>query len=419
MSSPISSLPTTPFLPSDSWKAFNGPRLRGPLAKVLSLDDFQILARRRLPRSIYGYVAGAAETNASLRDNRDAFAEWALVPRVLSNVANRTQRLTLFGREYTSPVGIAPMGLMALSAYQGDLVLARAAARAGVPFVLSGTSLTPMEQVMQAAPGSWFQAYLPGDASRIDALLERVQRTGCETLVVTVDIPVAGNRENNIRAGFSTPLRPSMQLAWDGLTHPHWVLGTLARTLWQGMPHFENSFAERGAPVISRSVDRDFSQRDHFDWSHIARIRQRWTGNLVVKGILSDRDAALAREHHVNGIIVSNHGGRQLDGAVSALRMLPKIVTAARGVPVMLDGGVRRGSDVVKALALGARMVFVGRPFNFAAAVAGEPGVAHAIGLLQAEVDRNLAMLGVTKTEALSPEHLLNLKGRHPAWSVE
>lgn len=411
MSTPSSSLPTAAALPSDSWKAFNGPRLRGPLAKVLSLDDFQQLARKRLPRSIYGYVAGAAETNASLRDNRDAFEEWGFVPRVLCKVARRTQHVSLFGREYASPFGIAPMGLMALSALQGDLVLARAAGRAGIPFVLSGTSLTPMEQVMRAAPGSWFQAYLPGDESRIDALLERVQRTGCDTLVVTVDLPVAGNRENNIRAGFSTPLRPGLRLAWDGLTHPRWVLGTLARTLWQGMPHFENSFAERGAPVISRNVDRDFSQRDHFDWSHIARIRQRWAGNLVVKGILSDRDATLAREHHVDGIIVSNHGGRQLDGAVSALRMLPEIVTAARGMPVMLDGGVRRGSDVLKALSLGARMVFVGRPFNFAAAVAGEPGVAHAIDMLRAEVDRNLAMLGVTKPGALGPEHLMNLKG--------
>lgn len=411
MSTPSSSLPTAAALPSDSWKAFNGPRLRGPLAKVLSLDDFQQLARKRLPRSIYGYVAGAAETNASLRDNRDAFEEWGFVPRVLCKVARRTQHVSLFGREYASPFGIAPMGLMALSAYQGDLVLARAAGRAGIPFVLSGTSLTPMEQVMRAAPGSWFQAYLPGDESRIDALLERVQRTGCDTLVVTVDLPVAGNRENNIRAGFSTPLRPGLRLAWDGLTHPRWVLGTLARTLWQGMPHFENSFAERGAPVISRNVDRDFSQRDHFDWSHIARIRQRWAGNLVVKGVLSDRDATLAREHHVDGIIVSNHGGRQLDGAVSALRTLPEIVKAARGMPVMLDGGVRRGSDVLKALAQGARLVFVGRPFNFAAAVAGEPGVAHAIDLLRAEVDRNLAMLGVTKPGALAPEHLMNLKG--------
>jgi L-lactate dehydrogenase (cytochrome) len=192
-----------------------------------------------------------------LRDNRDAFEEWGFVPRVLCKVAHRTQHVSLFGREYASPFGIAPMGLMALSALQGDLVLARAAGRAGIPFVLSGTSLTPMEQVMRAAPGSWFQAYLPGDESRIDALLERVQRTGCDTLVVTVDLPVAGNRENNIRAGFSTPLRPGLRLAWDGLTHPRWVLGTLARTLWQGMPHFENSFAERGAPVltaISRNV---------------------------------------------------------------------------------------------------------------------------------------------------------------------
>ncbi|KTT15025.1 alpha-hydroxy acid oxidase, partial [Pseudacidovorax intermedius] len=198
-----------------------------------------------------------------------------------------------------------------------------------------------------------------------------------------------------------------LRLAWDGLTHPRWTLGTLLRTLADGMPHFENSFAERGAPVISRNVERDFSKRDHFDWSHIARIRRRWRGPLVVKGLLSPQDAALARQHGADGIVLSNHGGRQLDGAVSALRMLPAVMDVAGDMAVMMDGGVRRGSDVLKALALGARFVWVGRPFNFAAAVAGEPGVAHAIQLLSAEVDRNLAMLGVTRPGMLGPEHLL------------
>lgn len=400
---------------ANPWKAFNGPRAAGPLAKVLALEDFEPLARARLPRAIYGYVAGAAETSASMQDNRSAFAQWGFVPRVLCNVSRRSQRMRLFGQEYASPFGIAPMGLAALSAYQGDLVLARSAARAAIPFVLSGTSLTPVEQVMQAAPGSWFQAYLPGDLARIDALLERILRAGVETLVVTVDIPVAGNRENNIRAGFSTPLRPSLGLAWDGLSHPRWLVGTLARTLRRGMPHFENSFAERGAPIISRNIDRDFSQRDHFDWTHIARIRKRWPHTLVVKGVMSAADAAKARHAGVNGLIASNHGGRQLDGAVSALRVLPSIVHAAGDLPVMLDGGVRRGSDVLKAIALGAQMVFVGRPFNFAAAVAGEAGVAHAIGLLRDEVDRNLAMLGANVPYALGRQHLFDLKGPHPA----
>lgn len=392
----------------DPWSAFNAPASSGALAGVLALEDFETLARKRLPRAIYGYIAGAAERNASRDDNVEAFSTWGFIPRVLRNVAGRDLRTRLFGREYAAPFGIAPMGVAALSTYQGDIVLAQAAASAGIPFVLSGTSLTPLETVARAAPGSWFQAYLPGTPERIDALLARTACAGFETLVVTVDIPVAGNRENSIRAGFSTPLRPGLRLAWDGMTHPRWLFGTFLRTLADGMPHFENSFAERGAPIVSRTVDRDFSQRDHFDWSHIARIRQQWQGNLVIKGILSVEDTALAREHGADAVILSNHGGRQLDGAVSPLRVLPAAIDVAGEMPVMLDGGVRRGTDVVKALALGARMVFVGRPFNFAAAVASHAGVAHAISLLKAEVDRNLAMLGVTTPSGLTAAHLFD-----------
>ena len=405
----------TPQPPSpNAWGAFNGTRRSGRTAHLLALDDFEAAARRVLPRPIFGYVAGAAEDNQALDNNRQAFREIALVPRVLRNVAERDQGVTLFGQRYASPFGIAPMGIAALSAYRGDIVLARAAAAAGIPAVQSGSSLIRLEEVMAAAPGTWFQAYLPGTPERIDALLWRVIAAGVQTLVVTVDIPVAGNRENNIRAGFSTPLRPSLRLAWDGMVRPRWLAGTLLRTLARhGMPHFENSFAERGAPILSSRVQRDFAARDHFDWSHIAHIRRQWRGPLVVKGILSPQDAALARQHGVDGIIVSNHGGRQLDGAVAPLRVLPAIVEqAGSGMTVMLDGGIRRGTDVIKALALGAQAVFVGRPFNYAAAVDGEAGVAAAIDLLRAEVDRNLAMLGATTCAALGPEHLMDRRTR-------
>ncbi len=402
--------PTLASPAPSAWQAFDGARRSGRTRDLLSLDDFEAAARRVLPRPIFGYVAGAAEDNQALDDNRRAFAELALVPRVLRNVAERDQGVTLFGKRYASPFGIAPMGIAALSAYRGDIVLARAGAQAGIPAVQSGSSLIRLEEVMQAAPGTWFQAYLPGTPERIDGLLQRVVAAGVETLVVTVDIPVAGNRENNIRAGFSTPLRPGLRLAWDGLVRPRWLAGTLLRTLARhGMPHFENSFAERGAPILSSRVQRDFSARDHFDWSHIAHIRRQWRGPLVVKGILSPHDAALARQHGVDGIIVSNHGGRQLDGAVAPLRVLPAIAEqAGSGMTVMLDGGIRRGTDVIKALALGAQAVFVGRPFNYAAAVDGESGVAAAIGLLRAEVDRNLAMLGATSCQDLGPEHLMD-----------
>lgn len=379
------------------------------LRSMLSLHDFEGAARQRLPRPIFGYIAGAAEDNASLRDNREVFREYGFVTRVLRDVSQRTQSVELFGRRYSSPFGIAPMGINALSAYRGDLVLARAAQRAGIVSIMSGTSLIPMEDVAQESPSTWFQAYLPGDQERIDALIDRVERAGFGTLVVTVDIPISANRENNIRTGFSTPLRPSLRLAWDGMVRPRWVAGTFLRTLLRhGMPHFENSFATRGAPIVSSTVLRDFSARDHLNWRHIEAIRRRWTGTLVVKGLLSVEDAVQAQRVGADGIVLSNHGGRQLDGATSPMRVLEAVVAAVGSdYPVLIDSGFRRGSDVLKALALGARMVLVGRPFNYAAAVAGEAGVAHAIGLLRDEVDRNLAMLGVTGCAELGPQHLV------------
>lgn len=384
------------------------PRSPAVLRRMLSLHDFEDAARRRLPRPIFGYIAGAAEDNASLRDNRAAFGDFAFVTRVLRDVSQRSQSVELFGERYSSPFGIAPMGINALSTYRGDLVLARAARRMGIASVMSGTSLIPMEDVARDSPGTWFQAYLPGDQERIDALIDRVERAGFRTLVVTVDIPISANRENNIRTGFSTPLRPNLRLAWDGLVRPRWVAGTFLRTLLRhGMPHFENSFATRGAPIVSSTVLRDFSARDHLSWRHIEAIRRRWKGPLVVKGLLSVEDALQAQRAGADGVVLSNHGGRQLDGAVSPMHVLEDVVAAVGpSYPVLVDGGFRRGSDVLKAIALGARLVLVGRPFNYAAAVAGEAGVLHAITLLRDEVDRNLAMLGATGCSELGPQHI-------------
>lgn len=391
----------TPSIPS--------PRPPAVLRRMLSLHDFEEAARRRLPRPIFGYIAGAAEDNASLRDNRAAFGDFAFVTRVLRDVSQRSQSVELFGESYSSPFGIAPMGINALSTYRGDLVLARAARRMGIASVMSGTSLVPMEEVARESPGTWFQAYLAGDQARIDALIDRVERAGFRTLVVTVDIPISANRENNIRTGFSTPLRPSLRLAWDGLVRPRWMVSTFVRTLLRhGMPHFENSFATRGAPIVSSTVLRDFSARDHLSWRHIEAIRRRWKGPLVVKGLLSVEDSLRAQRAGADGVVLSNHGGRQLDCAISPMRVLEDVVAAVGpGYPVLVDGGFRRGSDVLKAIALGARLVLVGRPFNYAAAVAGEAGVLHAITLLREEVDRNLAMLGATSCSELGPQHLV------------
>jgi L-lactate dehydrogenase (cytochrome) len=396
--------PTVAVAPAAPPAATVAPRA---LRRFLCLDDFEPAARARLPRPLFGYVSGATETNASLRDNRAAFEELAFLPRMLVNVARREQSVELFGTRYASPFGIAPMGISSLTAYRGDLAQARAAAAARVPMVLSSSSLIRMEEVLRQAPGTWFQAYLGRDPQATARLVERVKAAGVPVLVVTIDSAVVPNRENNVRNRFKTPLRPDLRLLWDGLTHPRWAVGTFLRTLLaHGMPHFENVGAERGAPLVARDVTRDFSGREHLDWEALKDIRRRWNGPLVLKGLLHPEDAKRARNFGVDGVIVSNHGGRQLDGAVSPLRVLPQVAEAAGPMVVMADSGFRRGTDVLKALALGARAILIGRPMNYAAAVGGEAGVAHALALLRAEVHADMGLLGINRLEELGPQHL-------------
>jgi L-lactate dehydrogenase (cytochrome) len=386
------------------------PKLPRILRRMLALDDFEGAARRYIPRPIFGYVTGGAETNASLRANRAVWDEIAFVPKTLVDTSGRALTTTLFGRAYDAPFGIAPMGGTAMAAYQGDLVLARAAAAANIPMILSGASLTPLERVREAGPTAWFQAYLPGETGPITQLVERVARAGYDTLVLTVDVQVAANRENNVRSGFDTPLRPSLRLAWDGITRPRWLMGMFFRTLLlHGMPHFENMGAR--VPLLSRTGERQRGRRDRLSWQHVELIRRLWKGRLVLKGILDKDDARIARESGVDGIMVSNHGGRQLDGAAAPLRVLPGIAEQARGMTVILDSGIRRGTDVLKALALGANFVFVGRPFLYAAAIAGEPGVQHAVKLLRDEIDRDMALLGVATLEQMKKDLLIPARG--------
>jgi L-lactate dehydrogenase (cytochrome) len=375
------------------------------LRRYLSLDDFEATARRRLPNFLYGYIAGAAETDAALADNRRAFDQYGFVPRVLNDVSNREQTTKLFGKTYAAPFGIPPMGSAALCAYRGDVVLTRAAAAINVPMILSASSLIRLEDVRLENPAVWYQAYLAGDAARIEPLVDRVAAAGYDTFVVTADVPVPPNRENNIRNGFQVPLAITPRIAWDTMTHPHWLFGTWARTLLNhGMPHFENMDAARGPPVLSKNLMRNIGKRDQLAWKHVELIRKRWKGNLVVKGLIAPADARIARECGVDGVIVSNHGGRQLDYTVSALRTLPEIAAQANGMTVMLDGGIRRGTDVLKALALGAQFVFVGRPFLFAAVAGGEAGVGRALTLLRDEVDRDMALLGIRSIGEISSD---------------
>ena len=375
------------------------------LRRYLSLDDFEASARRLLPKFLYGYISGAAETDAALADNRRAFEEYGFVPRVLRDVSGRDQTTTLFGKTYAAPFGIPPMGSAALCAYRGDVVLTRAAAAINVPMCLSASSLIRLEDVRRENPAAWYQAYLAGDDARIEPLVDRVAAAGYDTFVVTADVPVPPNRENNIRNGFQVPLAITPRVAWDTATHPHWLFGTWARTVMNyGMPHFENMDAQRGPPVLAKNLMRNIGKRDQLAWKHVELIRKRWKGKLVVKGLIAPADARIARDSGVDGVIVSNHGGRQLDGTVSSLRTLPEIAAEAGAMTVMLDGGIRRGTDVLKALALGAKFVFIGRPLLYAAVIGGEAGVQRALTLLRDEIDRDMALLGIRSIGEISSD---------------
>jgi L-lactate dehydrogenase (cytochrome) len=282
------------------------------LRRYLSLDDFEATARARLPKFLYGYISGGAESDAAVADNRRAFEEYGFIPRVLNDVSNREQTTNLFGKTYAAPFGIPPMGSAALCAYRGDIVLARAAAAINVPMCLSASSLITLEDVRRENPAAWYQAYLAGEPSRIEPLVDRVAAAGYDTFVVTADVPVPANRENNIRNGFQVPLAITPRMAWDTATHPHWLFGTWARTLMNyGMPHFENMDAMRGPPVLAKNLMRNIGRRDQLALRHVELIRRRWKGKLVVKGLIAPADARIARESGVDGVIVSNHGGRQ------------------------------------------------------------------------------------------------------------
>ncbi len=380
------------------------------LEDILCLDDFEAPARRFLPRPIFGYISGGVETNSSLDGNRSAFSEYEFMPRVLVNTKKRHMKTTLFGRTYDLPFGFPPMGSTALAAYRGDDVLATVAAELNTVMIQSGASLTPMEQVKKVGPTAWFQAYLPGEPDIIIPLVERAQATGFETLVLTVDVQMAANRENNVRTGYSSPLKPSLRLAWDGMIRPRWLLGTFARTIFNhGMPHLENMGFPR-IPILG-NMERPRMGRDGLNWEHVELMRKIWKGNLVLKGVLSRHDVRIARESGVNGIMVSNNGGRQLDGTISPFRALPGARAEAGDMAIMMDSGIRRGTDVLKALAMGADFVFVGRPFLYAAAIAGEAGVRHGAKLLREEISRNMAMLGVSSVAEMNRDLLVPSRG--------
>lgn len=262
---------------------------------LLSLDDFERHAKRRVPHMIHEYVAGGAETGSSVSAAKNAYAKYRLIPRMFRDVSDRQQSVDLFGKTYDSPFGIAPLGGAAFVAYRADIELAKAAKQSNIPMILSASALISYEEVFKTNPDIWFQAYLAGDQPRIDALTNRIQDAGCKTLVVTGDTPTLGNREHNIRSGFSMPLKMTPKVILQCALSPRWVFGTIAQTfIKHGAPHFENTDAERGPPMMSKLV-RNTANRDELSWKHVEAIRKNWHGNLVIKGIMSPEDARIAK----------------------------------------------------------------------------------------------------------------------------
>jgi (S)-mandelate dehydrogenase len=371
----------------------------------LNAEDWRQEARRPLPRFVFDYVDGAADDGVCLRRNRSDFDAITLRPRVLRDTSAIDPSMTVFGRRWAFPVGIAPTGLNGLVRPGGDGMLARAAAQADIPFLMSTASNERIEQVRgtSASGEQWMQLYVM-HRELAERIVRRADAAGFRALVLTVDVPVSGNREMDLRNGFRLPFKPTPRLAWDVVTHPGWAL----RAARSGPPQFANLRPEDGEPIspslqaalLARAMDRTLI------WEHLAWLRGMWKGPLLLKGILHADDARRAIDHGADGVIVSNHGGRQLDAAPSAISALPAVASAVAGrIPVFMDGGVRRGSDVLKALALGACAAFAGRPLVFALAAGGSEGASTWLQTLREDVVRTMALLGVRRLAEL-PELL-------------
>ncbi len=298
-----------------------------------NIHDLRRLAQRRLPKVAWDYLERGAEDDITMTANRVALERILFRPRTLVDVSARSLQHTLFGKTYTAPFGIAPTGAAGLYCHDADVALARAAATAGVPFVLSTASFVAMERVAQEAAGSkWFQLYMSKDRDAAERLVKRALAAGFEALVVTTDVPVGANREYNLRNGFTIPFRINARNVVDGLLHPRWLTQVFLRTLLtDGVPRFRNVDSEEGGRIVSKDLSAFRARRDALDWSDIVWLRKIWPHKLLVKGILVAEDARLALAHGADGVVVSNHGGRQLDGARAAIDALPEIVDAVGG----------------------------------------------------------------------------------------
>ncbi len=381
------------------------------LEHAVNIEDLHRMAKRRLPKIAFDFIEGGVEDELGISRNEAAFRRYRLMPRYLVDVNKRDQSAKLFDRVYASPFGISPTGAAGLFRPGADLMLAESAAGANIPFVMSGASTASMEKAAGVAPThTWYQLYVARDPKISEDLIRRARDAGLGTLVLTVDVPVGSKRERNIRNGFGRPLKMTWKTKLEALTHPGWLMEYM-RT---GTPLIENWAPYAGAGANADQV-ADFVAHQMPSiptWEDLEKFRKLWPRHLVVKGILHPDDARRAADIGVDGIIVSNHGGRQLDRAPASLEALPAIRKAVGDrVTIMLDSGVRRGADILIALALGARFVFCGRATLYGAAAAGIPGVRKAISILRTEIDLTMAQIGCPSLDQLDASFLCDGDG--------
>jgi (S)-mandelate dehydrogenase len=375
--------------------------------RTMDIDELRLLAERRTPRLAFEYLDGGAENETTLCRNREIFERLHFTARTLVNVSARNQAVEIFGQQIQSPFLIAPTGFNGMLKRDGDLALASAAKQAGIPFCLSTVSTNRIEDIAQRAGGRlWFQLYPLQDREAVRRLVGRAAAAGFQALILTTDAPVYGNREwdqrNYVGLG-----RPSMRAKLDVLAHPRWLFDVMIPhgaprlvNLTQFLPAGKDT-AVNGARYMSTQLNEDLN------WDYVRWLRELWPNPLIVKGILSIRDAEIAAAEGIDGIVLSNHGGRQLDGAISPMEILSEVCRkTGQRTTVMVDSGFRRGADIVKALALGAKAVLIGRAALYGLAAGGQEGAQHALNILRAEIDRVLALIGCRSCAELSPEYI-------------
>ena len=375
--------------------------------RAVNVDDLRKLAKRRLPKIAYDFIEGGLDDERGIARNEEAFGEFRLVPRYGVDVARVDQSTTLFGRKFASPIGIAPTGLGGLFRRGADLLLAEAAREADVPFIMSGSSTGLIEDLARTAPDhGWYQLYLAKDRRISEDMVRRARDAGLSTLAITLDVPVNSKRERNIRNGFVRPLRLTLQTKLEACLHPDWLVDYLR----YGMPVLSNwqAYAPKGASAAEIAQFVASQTPSPVLWRDVEAFRRQWRGNLVLKGIMHPEDAVRAAALGVDGIVVSNHGGRQLDRAPGPIEVLPAIHAAAGDkLTLMYDSGIRRGSDVIIALCLGAKFVFMGRPTLYGVAAGGMAGASRALQILKQEIGTAMAQLGAPDIASIGPQFLM------------